>query len=70
MDSAIVSLLASLGPYAAFGALALWIIRGQDAQIKAERDRNERLVEKIIPLALTAAQASALSISELKAALK
>jgi hypothetical protein len=51
MDSALNSVLSSMGAAAPFALLAVYMIRWLMAELKAERGRNDSLVQQVILLA-------------------
>lgn len=66
MDSAVTDIIKSLGPYAAFGFLALWIIRYLIQRNKELQDRNDQLADKLLVMGTTTTQV----LAELRAQLK
>ena len=66
-DASLLSqLLPSLGAFAPAALLGFWIIRNLSETLKAERERNIQLTDKVI----TVLQANSQAMAELRAALK
>lgn len=66
MDEIFKQMLPSLGAFAPAALLGFWIIRNLSDQLKAERERNNLLTDRVI----TSAQSTAQVLAELRAALK